>query len=194
MIEFGGAILLGFFEGIALAMDAFSVSLANGLSEPCMKKTKLFSIALTFAAFQAVMPMIGWFCVTTVKAYFEEFQKFIPWIALVLLLFIGGKMLVEGIRGGEEVVCTRLTVAALMMQGVATSIDALSSGFTVDSYSFLQALVFVAVIAAVTFVICTAGLYLGRRFGTRLAGRAGMLGGIILIVIGIKIFVEGVIL
>lgn len=193
MVGFSGPILLGFLEGVALAMDAFSVSLANGLSEPCMKKLRLLSIAFTFAAFQAIMPMIGWFCVTTVKAYFEEFQKFIPWIALVLLLFIGGKMLIEGIRGGEEIVCTRLTFGALMLQGVATSIDALSSGFTVDGYSFIQALAFVAVIATVTFVICTAGLLLGRKFGTKLAGRAGILGGVILIAIGIKIFAEGVI-
>ncbi len=193
METFSGPILLGLFEGIALAMDAFSVSLANGLSEPCMKKPKLFSISLTFAAFQALMPMIGWFSVTTVKAYFDEFQKFIPWIALVLLLYIGGKMLVEGIRGtDEDVVCGKLTFGALMVQGVATSIDALSSGFTVDGYGVYQALAFVAAISAVTFVICTAGLFLGRRFGTKLAGKAGILGGVILIIIGIKIFVEGV--
>lgn len=190
-----GPILFGAAEGIALAMDAFSVSLANGLSEPCMKKRKLFGVAFTFAAFQAAMPMIGWLCVTTVASYFDAFKKFIPWIALFLLLFIGGKMLIEGIRAAEdEVVCTKLTLMSLLIQGVATSIDALSVGFTIADYDLWQTVAAVIAIASVTFAICTAGLLLGRRFGTKLAGKAGILGGVILIAIGISIFIKGVIL
>ena len=187
-------VMMSILTGAGLAMDAFSVSLANGLNEPCMKPYKLCGIAGTFAAFQAVMPMIGWICVSTVARHFEAFQKFIPWIALVLLLYIGGKMLIEGIRGGDESVCTKLTVGALMVQGVATSIDALSVGFTISHYTLLQAILSALIIAAVTFVICAVGLYLGRKFGTKLAGKAGILGGIILIAIGVKIFVEGGIL
>lgn len=188
-----GPIIFGAIEGIALAMDAFSVSLANGLAEPCMKKRKLFGVAFTFAAFQAIMPMIGWVCVTAIASYFEAFRKFIPWIALVLLLYIGGKMLIEGIRSkNDEVVCQKLTLASLMIQGVATSIDALSVGFTISEYDLIQALAAVIAIAALTFGICTAGLYLGRRFGTRLAGKAGILGGVILIAIGLEIFITGV--
>ncbi len=190
-----GLVTLAVLEGAALAMDAFSVSLANGLNEPCMKKPKLCGIALTFAGFQAAMPLIGWLCVHAAANAFEAFGKFIPWIALVLLLFIGGKMLIEGIRGADdEVVCTRLTLGALMVQGVATSIDALSVGFTISEYNALQAIVSALIIAAVTFVICSAGLLLGRKFGTKLAGKAGILGGVILIAIGIKIFAEGVII
>ncbi len=186
-------ITMSIMLGIGLAMDAFSVSLANGLGEPCMKPAKLFGIAATFALFQAAMPMIGWICVHTVMQYFESFEKFIPWIALVLLAYIGGKMLMEGIRSGSDDPCaSKLTIGALLVQGVATSIDALSVGFTIAEYSFAQALVSVMLIAAVTFIICTAGLYLGRKFGTRLAGKAGILGGVILIAIGLEIFITGV--
>ena len=88
--------------GVALAMDAFSVSMANGLNDPGMKKKKMCVIAATFAGFQFAMPMIGWFCVTTIKEIFSMFERFIPWIALILLLIIGGKMLLDGIRGDED--------------------------------------------------------------------------------------------
>lgn len=179
--------------GAGLAMDAFSVSLANGLSEPKMKLAKLLGIALTFAVFQAAMPMIGWICVHTVVRYFESFEKFIPWIALVLLCYIGGKMLLDSIRCKDDAcTCTRLTFGALLIQGVATSIDALSVGFTIAEYGLIEAIVSVLIIAAVTFIICTAGLFLGQKFGTRLAGKAGILGGVILIAIGIEIFITGV--
>lgn len=188
-------ITMSILTGAGLAMDAFSVSLANGLSEPCMKPPRMSAIAGTFAVFQAVMPMIGWVCVSTVATHFKAFQKLIPWIALFLLLYIGGKMLFEGIRGDEgQSHCSRLTFGALMVQGVATSIDALSVGFTISDYSLPEAVVSVLLIAAVTFIICMAGLFLGRKFGTKLAGKAGILGGLILIAIGIKIFVEGVLM
>ena len=84
--------------GVGLAMDAFSVSMANGLNEPHMKKNRMCGIAGVFAFFQFLMPMIGWICVHTVVQYFKAFEKFIPWIALFLLLYIGGSMLMEGIR------------------------------------------------------------------------------------------------
>ncbi len=186
-------ITMSIMLGIGLAMDAFSVSLANGLGEPCMKPAKLLGIAATFALFQAAMPMIGWVCVHTVVKYFESFEKFIPWIALVLLCYIGGKMLLESIRSDCDDPCaSKLTLGALLVQGVATSIDALSVGFTIADYTFFQALISVVLIAAVTFLICTAGLYLGRKFGTKLAGKAGIFGGVILIAIGIEIFISGV--
>ena len=179
--------------GAGLAMDAFSVSLANGLNEPDMKRGRLCVIAGTFAGFQALMPMLGWICVHTVIMVFRAFESFIPWIALILLLFIGGKMLIDGIKGrtdGEE--ASGVGFAALMIQGVATSIDALSVGFTIAEYDFPRALCAALIIAAVTFVICAAGLRIGKKFGTRLAGKAQILGGAILICIGIEIFVSGV--
>lgn len=180
-----------FSLGVALAMDAFSVSLANGLNEPCMKKTKLCSIAGTFAFFQAAMPLIGWICVHTVVSHFGAFEKAVPWIALFLLGFLGGKMLLEGIRGGEdECHAGKLTFALLLAQGIATSIDALSVGFTIAEYDALMAVVCALLIAAVTFVICVCGLFIGRKFGTKLAGKAAILGGVILIVIGLEIFIK----
>lgn len=176
--------------GVGLAMDAFSVSLANGLNEPEMKGDRMSLIAGTFGVFQAVMPLIGWICVHTIVEYFHWFEKLIPWIALGLLAYIGGGMLVEGFKGEEEESeKKKLGFGELMIQGVATSIDALSVGFTIAEYNFPMALICVIIIAVVTFVICIGGLLLGRKFGTKLAGKATILGGVILIGIGLEIFI-----
>ena len=178
--------------GLGLAMDAFSVSLANGLNEVHMKKRKLFLISGTFGFFQALMPMLGWVCVHTIVEYFKAFEKFIPWIALALLGFIGGKMLFEGIRNNDEVPAKTLTFGGLLVQGVATSIDALSVGFAIAEYNWFTALVSSLIIATVTFIVCSFAVILGKKFGERLAGRATILGGVILIGIGIEIFITGV--
>ena len=178
--------------GVGLAMDAFSVSLANGLNDPKMKVTRMSFIAGTFALFQAAMPMIGWVCVHTIAQYFSAFEKMIPWIALILLLFIGGKMLLEGIKGDDsDNDIQSLTLGALLIQGVATSIDALSVGFTIADYDVIMAAVCALIIAIVTFAICMVGLKIGQKVGTKLAGKANILGGVILIFIGIEIFVKG---
>lgn len=182
------SILLGF----GLAMDAFSVSLVNGLGEPCMKRRKMSLIAGVFAVFQFMMPMLGWFCVTTVVEYFNKFKGFIPWIALILLLFIGIKMLVDGITKKAEEESPAIGFGALMIQGVATSIDALSVGFTTANNSLGEALISSLIIGAVTFALCFGGIAIGKRFGMKLADRAQIVGGLILIGIGIEIFVKGV--
>ena len=178
--------------GVGLAMDAFSVSMANGLHEPQMSRTKSAKVAGTFALFQAVMPMAGWICVHTIVELFSSFEQFIPWIALLLLGYIGGNMLLEGIKGEETEEATALSAGALFVQGVATSIDALSVGFTISEYGWLMALVCSLIIAVVTFFICEAGLSIGRKFGTKLSGKASILGGVILIGIGIEIFLTGI--
>ena len=181
--------------GVGLAMDAFSVSLANGLNDPGMKKAKICTVAGVFAFFQALMPFIGWVLITTVISYFEALEKFIPWIALALLGFIGGKMIIESIKGGDDEESTaseKLTIRALLVQGVATSIDALSAGLEFAEYNLGEALIAALVIAVVTFAICIAGIILGKKFGTKLAGKAGILGGSILIFIGLEIFISGV--
>lgn len=176
--------------GVGLAMDAFSVSLANGLNEPAMKKRRMCGIAGVFAFFQFAMPMIGWICVSTIAQYFKVFEKCIPWIALVLLCYIGGTMLYEGIKNNSSDEETpAVGFVALLVQGVATSIDALSVGFTISDYNWIQALVACIVIAVVTFFICMVGLFLGKKFGTKLAGKASILGGAILIFIGLEIFI-----
>ena len=184
--------------GVGLAMDAFSVSLANGLGDHTMRRRRMCLMAGTFAAFQALMPFIGWVCVHTLAEQFAAFHKFIPWIALALLSFIGGKMIVEGVKSCreecEECQCgvVKFSLATLMVQGVATSIDALSVGFTIADYGIIEALVAVSLIAAVTFVICMAGIAIGKKFGAGLAGKATLFGGSILVVIGIYIFLKGI--
>ena len=178
--------------GVGLAMDAFSVSLANGLHDPHMSRRRGAIIAGTFAGFQAAMPMLGWVCVHTIVELFSSFEKFIPWIALALLGYIGGKMLVEGIKGEEAEEAAELSAGVLFVQGVATSIDALSVGFTISEYGWGMALVCSLIIAVVTFFLCAAGLSLGKKFGTKLSGKASVLGGVILIGIGLEIFVTGV--
>lgn len=186
--------------GIGLAMDAFSVSIANGIVEPEMKKTRMFMMAGIYAAFQFIMPVLGWMLVTTLEEMFTKFSILIPWIALILLLFIGGKMIVETIiekRKGnqqekEEPKATRLTFKALIVQGIATSIDALSVGFTIADYSILQAFAASLIIGAVTLMICLIGLIFGKKIGSKVSGVASVIGGAILIFIGIEIFVKGV--
>ena len=180
--------------GVGLAMDAFSVSMANGLNEPQMKPGKMCVIAGVFAGFQIAMPLVGWFCVHAIAEAFSAFQKFIPWIALILLAYIGGSMLLDGIRNKtEEAEPPAVGAGALLLQGIATSIDALSVGFTIADYSAAEALIESFIIGIVTFVICMAGLAIGKKFGTKLAGKASILGGIILIGIGLEIFLTGLI-
>ena len=178
--------------GVGLAMDAFSVSLANGLREPGMNVKRMFLIAGTFAFFQTMMPLIGWVCVHTVVTYFSMFEKAIPWIALGLLGYIGGSMLKEGFSPDEEEELTQVGGGTLVMQGIATSIDALSVGFTIAEYDFLHALSASLIIGVVTLAICLAGLKIGRQFGMKLAGKASILGGVILIAIGLEIFITGI--
>ena len=186
------AILLG----MGLAMDAFSVSLANGLNDHGMRVGKACGIAGLFAFFQALMPMLGWVCIHTVVQYFNAFEKFIPWIALILLAYIGGKMLYDGIKDGgcEEAEAPKLGLLALCVQGIATSIDALSVGFTIADYDLPAALIASLIIAIVTFIICLCGVLIGKKMGTCLAGKATIFGGVILIGIGLWIFIKGVLL
>ena len=179
--------------GVGLAMDAFSVSLANGLGEPEMKTPRMCLIAGVYGLFQTLMPLTGWVLVHFAAERFSAFQKAIPYIALALLLFLGGKMLIEGIRdrNKETGAVVVLGFGTLLVQGLATSIDALSVGFTIADYTFRTALIAALMIGTVTFIICLCGLWLGKRFGTRLAGKATILGGLILIGIGIEIFLKG---
>lgn len=187
--------LTSILMGFGLAMDAFSVSLANGLNEPCMKRRRIGLVAGTFSVFQFLMPMIGWVCVTTIAHIFGAFEPFIPWIALALLSFIGGKMLIEGIKEKDnpcECQCgckPQIGFLALLVQGVATSIDALSVGFTIATYNVWQALLSCGIIGIETFIICVFGIIIGKKVGTKLAGKASIFGGAILILIGIEIFI-----
>ena len=210
-------ILAGLMLGVGLAMDAFAVSMTNGLNEPKMRFGKAALIAFMFALFQLMMPMIGWTCVTLVAGSFAQFIEWVPFIALALLLIIGGKMLIEGIKhykemkrstkdGEAEKVSTetstktdvkRLTFVGLLVQAVATSIDALSTGFSLveitdETNPWWQAMLAASIIGVVTFGISLAGVFVGRKFGDKLGSKAEIVGGVILIAIGIEIFVTGV--
>lgn len=177
--------------GVGLAMDAFSVSIADSLGEPDMPLGRMCGIAGIFAGFQALMPMTGWVCVHTALLYFSAAQRFIPWIALALLAYIGGKMIYDGLKKrGQEAEMPAVGLGTLLVQGVATSIDALSVGFTIAEYGWAMALICAIIIAAVTFLICMLGLLLGRKFGPALAGKATVIGGVILAAIGVEIAVS----
>ena len=200
------SILLGF----GLAMDAFSVSLANGFAEPDMKKKRMFYVSGIYALFQFVMPIIGYVLVHFAVTFFNGFSKFIPFISLILLGYIGGKMALEGIKSRkcknngdcdncqksecdikETVEKGKITTRMLLLQGVATSIDALSVGFTIEGYSAVMVFVSCLIIGIVTHITCFIGLMTGTKFGTRFAGSAKIIGGLVLIGIGIEICVKG---
>ena len=186
--------------GVGLAMDAFSVSIANGIIEPGMRKGRMLKIAGVYAVFQMLMPILGWLLVTTLEEIFKSFSVLIPWIALILLLFIGGKMVIEGIlerkkgdsKESKESAPAKLTFGALILQGIATSIDALSVGFTISEYSVLRAFASSFIIGVVTLVICLIGLIFGKKIGNKFSSIATIIGGVILILIGIEVFVRGI--
>lgn len=194
--------------GVGLAMDAFSVSVANGLKEPKMKPARMSIIAGVYALFQFAMPVIGWFLVHTLIGIFDELEKIIPWVGFVLLIFIGGKMIFETVseirnkkadkNSGSKTDAkengdsdNKIGAYALIIQGIATSIDALSVGLTISDYHVVAALTASIIIAVVTFIICMLGLKLGKLVGDGLGKFAGIIGGIILIGIGIEILVKG---
>ena len=184
--------------GVGLAMDAFSVSMANGLHDPHMGKGTMVKIAGTFGIFQAAMPMIGWVCVHTIVELFASFETLIPWIALALLGYIGGKMLADGIHGEEAEEAAELSAGALFMQGVATSIDALAVGITfacvpveiMAASQLVNTVVAVCLIGLTTFTISCVGVKAGSVFGARYKSKAEFVGGAILILIGVKILLE----
>jgi putative Mn2+ efflux pump MntP len=203
-------------------MDAFSVSVANSLANPDMNRSERWRIAGAFAFFQFLMPMIGWVCVHTIVRMFNSFQVFIPWIALILLAFIGGNMIREGLHPDEsgEIECPKdgylcpktrrlcprdgkecpvsesrpahLSTHTLILQAVATSIDALSVGFAIAEYNGLMAFAASLIIAAVTLVICLGGIKIGTKAAGKLEGRASILGGLILIGIGLEIWISNI--
>lgn len=175
--------------GFGLAMDAFSVSVADGLHDANMSSKRMHIIAGTFAFFQFLMPMIGWCCVHFIITYFKAVQPLIPWIGMLLLYYIGGNMIREGLseQSETEQKVTPLTPRTLLLQAVATSIDALSVGFTIAEYGFPQALCASLIIAAVTYLVCLPGVMAGRKAGGKLTNKAPIIGGIILILIGTKI-------
>lgn len=177
--------------GVGVAMDAFSVSLANGLNEPKMRNGKMLAISMVFGFFQAIMPLIGWCAIHTVLKKFTMFEKYVPWFAFAILLYLGTKMILDGIKKTEENSISKITFLGVMIQAIATSIDALSIGFSIADYNGFLAIITSLIIFIIAFVICVIGFNIGKRFGTVLSNKATIFGGIILIIIGIEIFMLG---
>lgn len=185
--------------GAGLAMDACAVSMSNGLTEPKMKLGKIFTIAGFFGVFQIIMPIFGYLAVTVLSATLGEnftriFGYLVPWIALTLLLILGIKMIVEGIKEGKdsnkenEESVKKLTIGGLFVQAIATSIDALSVGVIYGNVVPLEAYTTFLIIGIVTFGISVAAVFIGKKFGTIFSNKATIAGGIILCAIGLEIF------
>ena len=184
--------------GAGLAMDACAVSMSNGLAEPKMKLGKIFTIAGFFGVFQIIMPIFGYLAVTVLSATLGEnftriFGYLVPWIALTLLLILGIKMIVEGIKEGkdsnkENEESVKLTIGGLFVQAIATSIDALSVGVIYGNVIPLEAYTTFLIIGIVTFGISVAAVFIGKKFGTIFSNKATIAGGIILCAIGLEIF------
>lgn len=187
--------------GAGLAMDACAVSMSNGLAEPKMKLGKIFTIAGFFGVFQIIMPIFGYLAVTVLSATLGEnftriFGYLVPWIALTLLLILGIKMIVEGIKEGKdsnkenEESVKKLTIGGLFVQAIATSIDALSVGVIYGNVIPLEAYTTFLIIGIVTFGISVAAVFIGKKFGTIFSNKATIAGGIILCAIGLEIFLS----
>ena len=176
--------------GVGLAMDAFAVSITNGMCAKCLKHRHAFADGVTFGAFQAAMPLIGFFLGMSFMKYISAVDH---WIALILLGGIGINMIRGALQKEKEEECGAVfTPKSLLVQGVATSIDALAVGigFSTELSGYSDAFFTVGVIGVATFVISTAGVYIGKFFGGLLKEKAQIFGGLILIGIGVKIFVE----
>lgn len=179
---------------VGLAMDAFAVCLTNGMCVRHLRFGYALKLALCFGFFQALMPTLGWLLGVNFR---DQIAAIDHWVAFVLLSFIGGKMLLDGIRSAkseeEEVCYPEAGLKTMLLLGVATSIDALAVGVTfafVGETKFFSLLPHVGAIGLVTLAICLAGMYMGKRFGLFLKNKSEMFGGVVLIVIGGKILLE----
>ena len=183
---------MGFVElfliGVGLSMDAFAVSICKGLGMKRLNMGQALVIGLFFGGFQALMPLIGWALGTQLADFIDH------WIAFILLALIGGKMLLDAFREGDEEDAgepkdARLDFKELLMLAIATSIDALAVGIT---FAFLgvNIVVAIAVIGVTTFVLSVVGVAVGHAFGARYEKGATIVGGIVLILIGCKILLE----
>lgn len=188
---------MGFWEilitGVALAMDAFAVSICKGIKMKKLKFSHLFLIAVFFGGFQMLMPLIGWLLGSQFVNYIAKFDH---WIAFALLAFIGIKMAIESFKHGDECECCgdeKLNVKELFLLAIATSIDALAVGITFALYPDVHILSSISIIGAVTLIICAGGVIIGHKFGSKFKSKAEFIGGAVLVIIGLKLLIEGLI-
>lgn len=181
-----------FLFGVGLSMDAFAVAICKGLAMRQVNKKQMFVIALFFGGFQALMPLIGFFLGS---AFSEKIVAYDHWIAFILLLYIGGKMLIDAIKEWKDVdkveeLDPPLDLKELTLLAIATSIDALACGVTFSfekDFNILQA---ICIIGITTFIISSGGVYVGNIFGGKYKAKAQLVGGCILIFLGVKILLE----
>lgn len=198
LVSTGQLLLSGLLLGLGLTMDAAAVSMSNGLEEPKMKPIKMFYIALLYGVFQGVMPLLGYFFGHLLFENFSFIKDYhlIPIVALIILLILGSKMIIDGIKEikkpAEEREIKKIGFKLLIIQAIATSIDALSTGLSFADYQIHEAVIVVSLITLVTFIACIISLLIGKKFGDKLGSKAVIIGGIILIAIGIEIFVTGI--
>ena len=180
------------FLAFALSVDAFVVAFSYGLLIKQKRLSNGIKLSLSTGAGQFLMPVLGFLLTGSVHRYIAAWDH---WLGFAVFTFLGVNVLREGWnhRNEEEDMphVTSLTLPTLMAVGIATSIDALSVGFTISEYGWFMALVCSLIVAIVTFFICEAGLAIGKKFGTKLSGKASVLGGVILIGIGLEIFISG---
>lgn len=180
--------------GVGLSMDAFAVAICKGLAMRKVNLKQCFVIALFFGGFQALMPTIGWAIGST---FADKIVAYDHWIAFVLLAYIGGKMVIDAIKEWKdedkaEVMDPPLDIKNLFIMAVATSIDALACGVTFSFYEDINIVKSVTIIGCTTFVISALGVFIGNIFGSKYKAKAQLLGGIILILLGVKIVLEHV--
>lgn len=183
----GSAVIQIFLIALSLAMDAFAVSVSTGIAVPGFGPKQAARIGLWCGAFQFGMPLIGWFLGSSVRSYIQAVDH---WIAFGLLALIGGNMILEAVRGGEEEALTELSVKRLFLLALATSIDALAVGVTLAFETDVNILLSATIIGLVAFALAMIGGLLGRRLGELFQRRATLLGGLVLVGIGLKILFE----
>ena len=177
--------------GVGLSMDAFAVAICKGLAMRQVNKKQMLLIALFFG-FQALMPLLGFILGSTFASLISAYDH---WIAFILLLYVGGKMIVDAVREWKdedkvELMDPPLDLKELLVLAIATSIDALACGVTFSFYENFNILRAILIIGSTTFVISSAGVYVGNIFGSKFKAKAQLLGGVILIFLGVKILLE----
>lgn len=183
------AILLG----CGLAMDACAVATTDGLTEPNMKKNKIFLISGFFGFFQMIMPVIGYLAVTVFSVILgETFTRIVsycvPYLALIILSYLGIKMIVDNVKNKEEKLDKKIGLSVILVQAIATSIDALSVGVILSNLLMFEAMMSFLIIGVITFLFCVLAVLLGKKFGSIFSSKAGIIGGAILVLIGFEIF------
>lgn len=173
--------------GVTLAMDALSISVSKALAAQKVKISNAMKLAIVFGVFQAIMPLIGYL---VGNSFYSVIKDYFNFISFAILSFIGGKMIYEHFKDDETSHCGIITIRELMILGIATSIDALAAGFVFSGNAFISVIISCLVIGLITFIICLAGYIGGSKIGSIIGDKGEIIGGIVLILLGIKFLLE----